>query len=378
MGREPEKVSASPDDRGAQPKIRKTETMFDSNALAQDVLRNCTISDATHAGQFSICGLALRLRDLYKWEHRLEPWEEGDSRQVLAWIGDREENWEGVAQDAYGPLRIGARVYDPFDTQGVNAQLAAHGLYYGAGYAHSLKPTFYLAEVREKFELHGYPVLVLGRELARDLLTLPALSQDNSIIVRREAARLFLWDQMTYIKPSGKAAFKWSLARCGITEANPESLRSAFDRIFAVQVNIFIYHELGEIADTIFDRTVWREIIAAYPHSPTELLARAIKDLLADTGASGPLAHIIQQRDSAALALYVAFSDGLVRELFPHIKTAFKQFTTAGQWQTIAQAVADGHAAACSYAQQMSRIYLEGKRKDDLAWAAEEIERRLL
>jgi hypothetical protein len=352
--------------------------MFDSNTLAQEVLRNCAISDATHAGQFSICGLALRLRDLYKWERQLEPWEEGDARQVLAWIGDREDDWDRIAQNAYGPLRIGDESYDPFDTQGINRRLAAYGLYYGAGYAYSLKPTFYLAEVIEKFELNGYPVVVLGRELARDLLTLPALSQDNGIIVRRDAARLFLWDQMTYINPSGRAAFKWGLERCGVTETSRAALRAAFDRIFAVQKNIYIYHELGEIEDTVFDRTTWREIIAAYPHSPTELMARAVKDLLADTGPHGPLAHFIQQRDSVALALYVAFGDGLIREIFPHIKAAFKQFAGDGEWGIITRAVADGHATARAYAEQMSRIYLEGKHKNDLAWAAEEIERHLL
>ena len=36
--------------------------------MTEQVLRNCHISYARHAGLYSICGLALRLRDLYKWE----------------------------------------------------------------------------------------------------------------------------------------------------------------------------------------------------------------------------------------------------------------------------------------------------------------------
>ncbi|MGA2402714.1 MAG: hypothetical protein ABSG91_13580, partial [Syntrophobacteraceae bacterium] len=38
--------------------------------LQRQVQKNCDISDARHAGVYSLCGLLLRMRDLYKWEHR--------------------------------------------------------------------------------------------------------------------------------------------------------------------------------------------------------------------------------------------------------------------------------------------------------------------
>ncbi len=352
--------------------------MLDRDELAHTVQQNCTISDASHAGLFSICGLALRLRDLYKWEQQLAPWQEHDAREILDWIGDREDGWDQMATKAYASLQINGHTYDSFDTEGINALLAEEGLFYGAGYAQRLKPTFFLAEIEKKSTLRGHPVLLLGRELARDLLTLPALSQDNCIVVRQEAARLFLWDQMTYIKPSGKAAFKWGLKHCGVADANPDTLRKAFNTIFDLQRTTYIYHERGEIADKTFDRTLWREIIGAFPQSPTELLARAVKDLLADTGPEGPLAHIIQEQNSAALAFYVAFSDGLVKELFPQIRPVFKVFCGSGRWSLIADAVNQGYTAAQSYAALMSRLYQEGKQKDNLDWAADEIERQLL
>jgi len=37
--------------------------MIEIDTFARQVLKNCEISDAQHAGLFSICGLALRLRD---------------------------------------------------------------------------------------------------------------------------------------------------------------------------------------------------------------------------------------------------------------------------------------------------------------------------
>jgi len=45
--------------------------------------------------------------------------------------------------------------------------------------------------VENKKEVNGYPVYIFGRELARDLMTLPALSQDNNILIRQESAKLF-------------------------------------------------------------------------------------------------------------------------------------------------------------------------------------------
>jgi hypothetical protein len=60
--------------------------MLEFDSIIHQVLQNCDISDARHAGLYSVCGLALRLRDLYKWEKGLNPWEEKDSSEVLEWI----------------------------------------------------------------------------------------------------------------------------------------------------------------------------------------------------------------------------------------------------------------------------------------------------
>ena len=128
--------------------------MIDPKDIAAQINRNCNISDAKHAGNYSICGLALRLRDLFKWEKGLKPWEEKDSAEVLEWIGNKEEHWERIAEQNYQKLLIGENCYEPFDIDNINAVLKPLGLFYGAGYAHSLKPTFFLASVEEKKKIH--------------------------------------------------------------------------------------------------------------------------------------------------------------------------------------------------------------------------------
>ncbi len=58
-------------------------------------------------------------------------------------------------------------------------------------------------------------------------------------------------------------------------------------------------------------------LIGTFPDSPVELVARATKDILADTCDGGMLQHIIEQKKFSSLAFYAAMLDGMRRELFP-------------------------------------------------------------
>ncbi len=352
--------------------------MIDAEALTRQILLNCNISDAQHAGLYSTCGLALRLRDLYKWERRLNPWEEKDSSEILDWIDQKEQLWEKLAETKYADLTIDGRQYDPFDTSKINTLLEPHRILYGAGYAYSLKPTFFLAEIENEERTRGYKVYTLGRELARDLLTLPALTQNSMILLRTESAKLFLWDQMVYIKKSGRPALQFALQQCGLKEQHPAALRLSLPTILAMQKDNYIHHEIGEMRDSTFRTPIWREIIGSYPHSSVELLCRALKDLLADTNEHGTLRYLAQNRKTAGLGLYTAFLDGLQKELFPELRDAFETFTQTGNWHIIEEATAAGYSHAKTYADQIIQIFLSGKKKMQLQWAKDEIEHRLL
>jgi hypothetical protein len=352
--------------------------MFKSDTLTHQVLKNCHISDARYAGLYSICGLALRLRDLYKWEKGLAPWIEKDTSEISEWIGEKESVWDELYQKDFSKIAISGLTYDPFDTGGINAVIESHGLLYGAGYAHSLKPTFFLAAIEDKKEIGGHPIYMLGRELARDLFTTPALCQDNCILIRKEAATLFLWDKIFFIKKSSRYALKIALEIYGLNESHPEAMHGGLGEIVAAEIDTYIYHELGELNDTIFDRTIWQEMIAAYPRTAIEFLVRAVKDLLADTNEYGTLNNIVEYHKTASLALYVAFLDGFLKMLFPELPKAFKTFIKTGNWDVVAQAAFSGLNTATHYANALSKIYTSGKEKNDMDWTKNEIEKRLL
>jgi hypothetical protein len=352
--------------------------VFDAKNLIAQVRHNCSISDCRYAGTYSVCGLALRLRDLYKWEKGLEPWVEEDSSVVLEWIGKKEEEWDKLEDQEFTGVTVAGKTYDAFDLEGINTVLAPHGLFYGAGYVQGLKPSFLLAELVEAREVDGFPVYILGREHARDLLTVPALSQNNSILMRKESARIFLWNLIFFLKKSSREALRFALETYGVPDRHPQALKENFARICEDEVDAYIYHELGELKDTGFDHEVWRDIVAAFPHSLIEFFVRALKDVLADTNEHGKLRYIIRERKTASLGFYAAFLDGLRWMLFPQLAEAFIEFKENRNWQRVEEARARGSAAARAQAEEITEIYRTGKQKDDMAWVAKEIEKTVL
>jgi hypothetical protein len=347
-------------------------------SITGQVLQNCSICDSRYADLYSVCSLALRLRDLYKWAKGLDPWVEKDSSEILEWIGAKEQEWDSLADRELNAIEISGHTYDPFDTEGINAVLEPHGLLYGAGYAQSLRPTFFLADLEDKRVMDGHRVYILGRELARDLLTLPALSQGDSIFVRKESAQLFLWDRIFFVNRSGRPALRFALDAYGLKEEDRSALRRSLAKISSTELETYIYHELGEIQDTVFDRDIWRETIAAFPHTPIELLARNVKNLLADTNEYGTLQYLARQQKAASLAFYVAFLDGLTEQLFPEIREAFQEFVQTRNWDIVEKAVYDGYHTAKRHAETIVDICREGRKKYDMGWAGNEIQKRLL
>jgi hypothetical protein len=181
---------------------------------------------------------------------------------------------------------------------------------------------------------------------------------------------------MLYLNRSGRTFFEFALADCGISSKESVSLRNCLPLVVAAQKETFIYHEIGELTDTCFDPALWREMIATLPHTPAELLARTVKDMLADTGPEGTLAHIVRSRHRPALGFYAAFLDGLGKKMFPEIRSAVAAFMHDGDWRAVAQAIRSVHGEAAAMAQTIAAVFREGTREHDSDWIVEELTRR--
>lgn len=303
------------------------------------VRQNCNISDARDNGVFSICTLVLKLRNQYKWENGLEPWQEPESAVLLDWIADREAGWNTLTAQDFEPVVVNGSQFDPFDAAAVNHAIATAGLCYGAGYGRSMKAVFFLAEISAHRLVAGCPVIIMGRELARELASPFAMVQDGIIYIRREALRYYFWDQLQEISPSGRCDLRQAMRRYGLEPVNgvyqKEGLVTGFEDLIDRELEMFIHHEVGEILEDALDSKTLQQFIAAFPHSPIEFLARAQKDILADCHPQGLLAHIIAEEKESSLGFYAAFLDGIRKVLFPELGDACRQFWENGDWLVV-------------------------------------------
>lgn len=307
----------------------------------QDIQRNCDISDALDHDIYSMCTMVLKLRNLYKWERGLQPWEEPESADLLDWIDMKEHSWAGMAGESFRRLSVSGKALDPLAVEEVNAALDGSGLVYGAGYGRSMKTVFFLAEEIEARSREGCPIRILGREWAREMASPFAMVQDGQIIIRRDSLRYFFWDQIQDVRSSCRDSLQYALRSYGVYKdgvLDREGFKLSLDRMVDQEMNLFIYHEIGEILQTELDAASLQGVIGHFPGSAFEFVSRAVKDIMADTDPRGPLAYMAGEERDTSLAFYLTFLDGLRDRLFPEIRPAWQQFQADRDWAHIEEA----------------------------------------
>jgi hypothetical protein len=311
---------------------------LDVTQLISTIADNCAISDARDHGIYTMCTMVLKLRNLYKWERGLEPWEEPPAADLLDWIDFKEHSWATVADRDYHPLQISGRDYQPLDVEGINHALGGSGLYYGAGYGRALKAVFFLAEIKAQRTLESCPVFILDRELVREMAAPFAMVQDGVILVRRQLLRFFFWDQLLEVRSSCRKSLHFALGEYGVFAEGTldrERLRQSLDAIVDGETDLFVYHEIGERLETALSSHVLHALVQRFPGSALEYVGRAVKDVLADTHPRGLLAYVIRKRRQSSLAFYLSFFDGLRQKLFPEISGAWQRLQQDGDWQHV-------------------------------------------
>lgn len=338
---------------------------IDIENIAQQVQENCELSDAKHWGSYTICGLLIRLMDLYRWSEGIDPWVKIDNPELMDWVGNREKRWEKIRENEYKDIVIGGKGHPPLDANGINELLEPRGFVYGAGYVDAMKPSFFLAKKEETRIEDGHRIFILGREFARDLITTPALLQGENIFVRTQPARSFIWGKITEFKFSGKESLKHAFAYYG---TDVEDIKDAeeMDRIAREELESYIHHEIGEARDATFPHEKWEEIVSAFPLTPIEKFARAVKDVLADTNEHGTIRYIINNKKKGSLGFYAALIDGFRKIIFPEIVTAFESFREEEDWSVIETARQRGHENASRHAKRLVEMYEKGSSRTEI------------
>jgi len=311
------------------------------NGFIQQVQANCRIAAAGQVGYYSLCGMLLRLRQLYKWEQGLMPWQEGDPKAVLDWIEAQEEVWTDLEEAGLQKLNWHGRQMDPYAVMELNILLEPEGLAYGAGFTHGLAPMCFLGELWETKKHRELTVLILGPELARDLDAAPALRQGSFIYLRTEPLAFYLWDNLSDPSKQNNIFLKIALAAKGIDQAGlltqPGTYEEQFKSLLASAGEAIIHHEIGEALEPALQETLPR-LIKRFPHSRIERWVRAVKDALADMNDWGRLAYILEERDLPELALVLAWRPGFYPYLLPELEPAFWELQRTRDWGIVEQA----------------------------------------
>jgi hypothetical protein len=292
--------------------------------LIDAVQRNCDIADARHGSDYGMCTYLLKMRELYRWTQGLPLGARLSRNAVGDWLTEREQHLERLEEAEFADIAVADRIFDPFDAEAINTVLHPEGLVYSAGLSDGARPSFFLAELEgDETADNGFRLRISGRELARCLSAPPAMTRGATIFLRRESLRRFLWEKYEswqWSKPAN--AMAKALAHYPFEDALDEAL----DLMTTAEMATIEAHERGEYQAGLDLGDAWDAMLMEVAMTPAELVARAVRDHLADC--THTLPALVANRREASLHLFMANLGAMRRQLFPALETAYAEWSS--------------------------------------------------
>ncbi|MEJ2575852.1 MAG: hypothetical protein P8106_03965 [Gammaproteobacteria bacterium] len=321
---------------------------------SQSVQHNCHVADARHGGEYGMCAYLMKMREYFRWEKGLAFDVRLPSAEVGDWLTQREALWEGLAGADFEEVVVDGVKFDPFDTEGVNAALEPHHLVYSAGLVHGARPHFFLGRLVHKEEPDdGFALRVADAELARGLSAPPAMTRGRTIFLRRESLRRYLWEKLEswrWNRPDnafGRAVACYPFGR---------ELHQALEAMTEAELASAREHEIGEFLAGELLGEAWNEMLLDLAGTPAELMARAVRDHLADCTRTLPM--LIAREKTASIHFFAGNLNAMRREIFPGLHKAYEEWLQerdleplsaiarlgAEHWAALAKALVEVHA----------------------------------
>jgi len=330
---------------------------MDIHKLINTVQRNCHISDARHAGNYTLCVYLLKMREFYRWEQQHSFRESLNKKAIGNWLTERESLWLQLEKLDYQSIEISDNTYNPFEAQAINQILDDNDLLYGGGYGVKNKPHFFLAKLESKQNINGYTIYICDKEYARDLTSPPAMSQNNIIYIRRESFKRLLWertDEWRWNKPEN------AMARAIRSYDFDSDLDSALAQMTDNELNAAVLHEIGEIqAGEHLDG--WQQMMNDISFTPAEIMARAVRDHYADTLHTLP--SLIKSNNQASIHFYFANLTNMRKHIFPSLMDAYNRWCENNNIGTIEKTVGASLQHWENMAMQMLVLHQQDKKQ---------------
>lgn len=307
--------------------------------LARAVQGNCDRSDARHAQDMSLCNYLLAMREYYRWESGLPLAADPDRKSVRDWIARREARWQEIDGESLEPLPLADGSADPFAIDEVNARLMPQGWVYGAARGPFGKPHFFLGQLAGESRRGDVRVLEVGAEVARDIDAAPAALVGSTVVLRTDAFERWLWSSTeAWGQGHETGAMRAALAAYGYENDRADAL----GRMAREQRETLLLHELGEHAAGLALGAAWENYFERLQDRRREILARAVRDLLADCLVTLPA--IAARRSEHAAHFWFATFGGMRRTLFPRLQDAYRSLREVADWSPLEEAIDAGRA----------------------------------
>jgi hypothetical protein len=325
-----------------------------STELRTAVQRNCLIADARHARNYTMCTYLLKMREYYRWEKGYGFADSLPKEELGDWLSERERLWETVEEEPFSPLPVAGTEFLPFDSDAINRSLTPLGLVYSGGYGGHAAPHFFLGELLRTEERDGFTVLVSGGEQARDLAAPPAMSQGKTIYVRRESLRRLLWERIEEWRwRRTEGPMQRALEHYGF-EHDPET---ALEAMTDSELEAAILHEVGECRAGTLLGDEWNDMLLTLSASKAELIARAVRDHLADSLHALPI--LLERDNIPSLHFYFGNYRGMRRELYPELLGAYQHWIDSGNAIQLRDTITTGRDRWQATAEKLLQLYRE-------------------
>lgn len=317
--------------------ITKRSICETAKKLCAVVQRNGDIADANCADEYTLCTYLLKMREYYRWSEGFGTDITLSHSELGSWIDARERLWEDLEDESYEPIVIDGTHFDIFDNDGINQLVNRDDLVYSAGLGRFSRPLFFLGQLLKIEELEGYRILISGDEHARGLTAPPAMSHQTLIFVRRDALRRLLWE---HIEDWNWRKRENALARAIRFYDFDSDANAALERMTDNEMEAVILHEIGEIVAGQLIGHEWHAMLSAVSRSVAEIIARAVRDHLADCLSSLPA--LLDNGNIPSLHFYFANLDPMRKDLFPALDSAYHHWVDSGELNELKRVVRHG------------------------------------
>lgn len=329
--------------------------------LSQQIQQNCHISDAQYAGNYTLCIYLLKMREFYRWESQLPFSKKLDNNDIGEWLTQREGLWNDIDEQPLANLRINNQEFELFENAIINKELEKQQLVYSGGYGLYGKPVFFLGELLHKEIRDDFTLYISGKEFARDLAAPPGMLQNKTVYIRRESLRRFIWEKYEEsFWHKQENPLSRALACYDFKNKTEEALESMTDN----EVDTVLQHEIGEIMAGKLLGAQWEEMLITLPPSQAEIMARAVRDNIADM--LNTLPRLLEKNDASQLHFYFANLSSMRKLIFPALTLAYKNWIETKNTSKLKTLINEASEHWINMAKQMLTLYNDHGKKSQI------------